>query len=43
MPTLSLYLKGRFYAKFAVLYLTEGFYAAKCGINNPCVHYGKDL
>ena len=39
MPFMSLYLKGRFYAKLAIKYLMESFYATaigvKCNMNIP--------
>ena len=39
MPFMSLYLKGRFYAKLAIKYLMESFYATaigvKCNMNSP--------
>ena len=42
---MSLYLKGRFYAKLAIKYLMESFYATavgvKCIMNSPLVTYIK--
>ena len=49
MPFMSLYLKGRFYAKLAIKYLIESFYAiaigVKCIMNSPLgdIHKGKIL
>ena len=49
MPFMSLYLKGRFYAKLAIKYLMESFYATaigvKCNMNSPLgtIHKGKIL
>ena len=46
---MSLYLKGRFYAKLAIKYLMESFYATaigvKCIMNSPLgdIHKGKIL
>ena len=46
---MSLYLKGRFYAKLAIKYLMESFYATaigvKCNMNSPLgnIHKGKIL
>ena len=49
MPFMSVYLKGRFYAKLAIKYLMESFYATaigiKCIMNSPLgdIHKGKTL
>ena len=46
---MSLYLKGRFYAKLAIKYLMESFYATaigvKCNMNSPLgdIHKGNIL
>ena len=49
MPFMSLYLKGRLYAKLAIKYLMESFYVTaigtKCIMTNPRggIHKGKIL